>query len=440
MSLSDHVTISISQDSVGVSRLGFGIPLIVSHSAAWAERVRSYTDLSGVAVDFAVTTSPEYLAAQALFSQNPHPPKIKIGRASLAPTLAYKLTPTAQNNTVYSVTVKGEGITPTVCTYTSDATAIVSEITAGLESLITAVVGNNYVATDNTTDITIVGDAAGDWFSIEVNDPALLKNEIDNADTGIATDLAAIALEDNDWYCLLTNFNSNAMVLAADAWIQTQKKIYLFDVPESEAVTTGAGNADTLDDIATLARARTAGTYHPSPYAMNSAAWAGRCLPLDPGSITWKFKSLSGVTTVSLTSTQRDNLVNRDANFYEAVNGADIMSEGTTADGDFIDVQRGLDWLEDDMSKRVFEALAGADKIPFTDPGVAVIESEMVASLRVAVNRGILAADPAPVVTVPKVADVSTADKLARLLPDMKFTGVLAGAIHKVTLTGVVSV
>ena len=64
----------------------------------------------------------------------------------------------------------------------------------------------------------------------------------------------------------------------------------------------------------------------------------------------------------------------------------------------------------------------------------------MKASLRAAVNQGILAADPAPTVTVPKVADVSAADKTARLLPDMKFTGTLAGAIHKVTITGVVSV
>jgi hypothetical protein len=51
-----------------------------------------------------------------------------------------------------------------------------------------------------------------------------------------------------------------------------------------------------------------------------------------------------------------------------------------------------------------------------------------------------LSSDPAPVVTVPKVADISAGNKTTRTLPDMKFTGTLAGAIHKVIITGVVSV
>jgi hypothetical protein len=440
MTLSNHVTIAITQDSVGIPRAGFGIPLIASHSAAWVERVRTYTDLAGVAADFAVTTSPEYLAAQAMFSQNPKPEKIKIGRFSLVPTQKYVITPTAVNDKVYSVTCAGEGVTTETVTYTADATATVAEITLGLTTAINGVTGKNFTAVDGTTFVTITGDAAGDWFSLEVDDPDNMKIEQTHADPGIATDLAAVALEDNDWYALCTLFNSNAMVLAADAWIQTQKKIYVFDVNESDAITTAVGNSDTLDDIATLNRTRTAGVYHPSPVSMNAASWLGRCLPLDPGSITWKWKTLSGVPSVTLTATHRTNLVAREANFYEEVASVDIMSEGKTADGDYIDVQRSLDWLEDDMSKGVFGVLANANKIPYTDPGVAAIQAEMEASLQRATDRGILSADPAFVVTVPKVADVSAANKTARLLPDMKFSGTLAGAIHKVNITGVVSV
>lgn len=440
MTLSNHVTLSITQDTVGISRAGFGIPLVVSHTADWVERIRTYTDLAGVAADFAVATSPERLAASALFSQNPKPAKIKIGRASLQPTQVYTITPDAVDDKVYSVTVAGEGVTTETITFEADGTATVSEVTAGLTSALNLVTGKNYTAVDGSTVVTITGTAAGDWFSLEVDDPDNMAIIQTHVDPGIATDLAAIALEDNDWYCLLTNFNSNAMVLAADTWIQTQKKIYVFDVNESDAITTSAGNSDTLDDIEVLNRARTAGTYHPSPADMNSAAWAGKVLPLDPGSATWKFKILSGVAAVSLTATHRTNLIARSANFYQTVAGIDIMAEGTTADGDFIDVQRGLDWLEDDMSKGVFGALASAAKIPFTDPGIAVIQAEMEASLQRAVARGILAVDPAPAVTVPKAADVSSADKTSRTLPDMKFSGTLAGAIHKVTITGVVSV
>ena len=441
MTLSNHVTISITQDSAGIARAGFGVPMILSHAAAWAERVRTYTDLSGVAADFATTTSPEYLAAQAIFAQNPHPSKIKIGRCALDHTMKIELTPTAANLTAYTVTVGGEGVTTTEVTYTSDATATVAEICAGLELLISAVTGNNYAVVDNTTSLTITGDAAGDWFYVGVHNPALIQNEMTHVDAGIATDLAAIALEDNDWYCLLTHYNSNAVVLAADAWIQTQSKIYLPDVSETEAATTTVGNSDTLDDMATLNRERTGGIYHWNAGEMFAAAWAGKNLPNDPGSISWKFWTLSGVTVKKLTSTQRANLVARSANFYETVAGdEDMTSEGTTADGDWIDVQRGLDWIEDDMSKGVFGVLKGAKKVPFTDAGVAMLEKEMKATLKRAVTMGILAASPAPTVTVPAVADVSAVNKTNRTVPDMKFTATLAGAVHKATLTGIVSV
>ena len=52
---------------------------------------------------------------------------------------------------------------------------------------------------------------------------------------------------------------------------------------------------------------------------------------------------------------------------------------------------------------------------------------------------GILAADPAFTVTAPAVADVSAGDKTARTLPDVDFDATLAGAIHKVEISGTVS-
>ena len=60
--------------------------------------------------------------------------------------------------------------------------------------------------------------------------------------------------------------------------------------------------------------------------------------------------------------------------------------------------------------------------------------------LDLGITQGILAADPAPTITVLKVADVSQADKANRNLPDITFNATLAGAIHKVTVRGTVSV
>ena len=438
MALSDIVDITITSDSVGVARTAFGTPLIVSNTAAWVERVRSYTDLAGVLTDFAAD-SPEALAATAIFSQNPHPKTIKIGRAELPATQVYKLTPVVLNSTLYSFRVSGEGVTEKTCNFTSDATATDAEITAGIVAALNATVGKNFtaVATDTNTTVTVTATAAGDWFSIEqISPPSACKIEQTHVDPGIATDLDAVTLEDADWGILLTHFNSNAMVLAAAAWVETQAKIYVLDVNESDARATAAGNSDTLDAIKTLARVRTMGFYHHKPDQFAAAAEVGRCSHADPGSITWFGKTLSGISPTTLTSTERARLVARNANFYTTVAGVNITQMGTMASGEYVDVVRGDDWVEDDMAKRIFATLAANDKIPYDDDGVALIENDMRATLTIAVQRKIYASFT---ISVPLVADIDVSDKIARLLPDMKFSAVRSGAVHKVNVTGVVS-
>lgn len=539
--LSNHVSISIVQDSVGLKLAGFGIPLVLSATASWAsDKIRFYTDLAGVLEDFPSTTGPEYLAAQALFGQNPAPAQIAIGKTDAArrPTLRYSLLATARNSHGYTMTVKGDGVTSTDLTVTSDSASTVAEVHSALVTALNAVVGKNYTAafaalvygdqtfttthaaetltiashglqtgdgpfqltnsggalpagfstlTDywairvdaNTIQLatslalalagtaqaisddgtgthtisdtagtkrpsdafTVTGDAAGEWFALDdvsVDDFVL---GCDHADPGVATDLAAINVADNTWYCLVTMYNSDAYVKAAAAWVNSNKKVYIADVSESLAVTAASdGTQGTLDDLKTLDYSRTAGVYHPRPSEMIAAAWAGSRLPYDAGSETWKFAQLEGVSATNLTSTQRTNLTNRNANFYETIAGVSIMSEGTTVDGDYIDVRRGLDWIESDMAAGVFTALAGAKKVPYTNAGIAIVEAQVRATLKRAVKRGVIADDPAFTVTVPRVADVSSADKSARLLTDVKFSATLAGAIHKTTISGVVSV
>jgi hypothetical protein len=163
---------------------------------------------------------------------------------------------------------------------------------------------------------------------------------------------------------------------------------------------------------------------------MFGAAWLGRVLPLSPGSETWKFKTLAGVTPVTTTSTHRVNLRAKSCNTIQTVAGRNITWEGMMLDGDFIDTVRGLDFLEDDMTKGVFGVLAGANKVPFTNAGIALLEKEIIKSLKLCYRMGII--DSNFVVTVPKVADVTATNKGLRLLPDMKFTATLQGAIHKV--------
>ena len=77
-------------------------------------------------------------------------------------------------------------------------------------------------------------------------------------------------------------------------------------------------------------------------------------------------------------------------------------------------------------------------KIPFTDHGIAIIESEIRAQLLEGVSAGYINDDF--VITVPKAREVSANNRANRILPDIKFTATLQGALHKVTVAGVVSI
>jgi hypothetical protein len=445
--LSDHVSLQIVVDSSGIARAGFGTPMILSHTAAWVERVRFYTDLPSVGQDFA-QTSPEYLSARAIFGQDPHPPQIAIGRAANKPTQVYVIGVSAVANLqAYTINVVGQGVTATTATYTSDSSATNDEIVDGLVTALNAVVGKNFTAaatgSSGTHALTVTGNAAGNWFSLEVTNAALLSNKQTHADPGLAADLDAIQLEQPGWYALTTNFNSQAYVVAAAAWVQANTKIYIADVPETRAITvsyTTSGSGDTGEALRTSAYSRVAAAYHPSPAAMFAAGWLGSRLPFDPGSDDWKWAEVEGCPSVALTATHRTNLRARAMNTIETVAGRNITWEGTTSNADFIDVIRGIDWLTDDMAKAVLGTLIAAKKTPYTDNGIAMIETAMYGSLKRAVAMGILAGDPKPVVKIPSAATQRLAGNTAtRLLNNVKFYATLAGSIHKVSIFGTVT-
>lgn len=440
MTLSNYVSITITRDSVGVARAGFGVPLLLGGPTAWLERVRSYNSLTDVVADFA-TTTVEYKAAEKLFGQSPKLETLKIARSALPPTQRYTLSiGTPVNSHTYTINVVGEGFSGTA-SFTSDASATDGEIVVGLVAALNGISGNNYIAAGTTSPFTVTADNPGDWFSLEIVNADIPNMTIsqNHADPGVATDLANISLEDDDWYALYTVFNSKAYVGAAAAAINAQKKIYLFDANDTTCATVAVASADdTFEDVFDLGYTRVSGWYHPDPSDFLAASVLGRCLPLDPGAVTFALKTLSGTEVVSRTATHRQNILARKANSYERVSGRNVTYNGTVASGEFIDVIRDLDFVEDDIGASIFEVLADADKVPFTDEGIALVEGALRAAMARAEAAKIFA--PGWTVTVPKAADVSTANKGTRTLPDVKFSATLAGAIHKTEVTGVVSV
>jgi len=156
------------------------------------------------------------------------------------------------------------------------------------------------------------------------------------------------------------------------------------------------------------------------------------------------FKELIGISPVPLTTTHYDNIRAKNGNSYWTVSGLNITFQGQCSDGNYIDTQRGLDWLSANMSTRVFGALAegNGNKVPYTDPGIQTIVNEVRAALKDAIDVEFLISDPkepTPVVDYPTEASINPTDRANRILPDIKFSARLAGAIQDVEIQGVVT-
>lgn len=132
----DHVLVQLTIDSVGLARQGFGEMLILSHRRSkFAARVRRYTSTAAGVADWGAD-SVEGRAISAAFAQNPKPRSVAVGLAAGTVTQRYDLVPDAPAvGEIYSIDVKGEGITDTTVSYTAlaDLTFVDGDVATGTD-------------------------------------------------------------------------------------------------------------------------------------------------------------------------------------------------------------------------------------------------------------------------------------------------------------------
>lgn len=264
-----------------------------------------------------------------------------------------------------------------------------------------------------------------------------------STDPGIATDLNAIFAADSDWYGLLLDSQSYAEVATAStgaaAWTESNKKILVVQSADVLGLSS-ASITDIFYVLKAAGYARTPAIYTPGLYTeWLAAAWMGERLPSDPGSDTWAFRTLAGVSSYSLTDSQRSALEAKNGNHYLTAGGNAITYPGKTASGEWIDVTRFVDWLRARIREDVFAVLLNNEKVPFTDAGIALIVAAIRAVLEAGVRVGGISTDVPFTITAPRASAVSSVDRAARTLTGVEFNARLAGAIHAVEIDGNVS-
>ena len=439
-SLSEIVNVEIDVRSPGITRAGFGVPLIAAHHTVFLERVRAYSEVEEMVEDGFAATSPITRLAQAIKSQSPGVTKFKIGRLENDAQQTISIKPVeTKEGFVHSVDVFSPSGELHRVAHTNGAAETVSSIITALMADLNAITGIT-AATEAPTPVTITATSdaglvfdyrniAGFYDTETIGKGGYIQDV--TADPGIALDLSAIRDEDQDWYGLILNSGSVDQILAAADWAEARRVIFgahtFFSLNLRKDVVGDPGS-----ELKNRALDRIFIKFGGFAVGVGVAAWMGRMLSETPGTATWAYKTLSGVPADKLTTSQRDSLDAKNTNHYTTVGGRNVTRYGIMASGQPIDITRYIDYLAARLQENIYGLLVSRPKIPYTDAGIDLVGSEIRAELQRGVDAGALAADPAPTVTTPRAADISPIDKANRVLPDVKFTAQLTGAIHKI--------
>ena len=488
--VSSVVNVNIAIGAPFPQRKGFGILNLVTAETGVigiAERIRSYQNLDGVAADWASTTEV-VAAATAYFSQQPKPTELRVSTryetaqaaqlrgGSVADTPTNLALFTVISDGSFAISIDGDSQDITALNFSADTTMdeVADAIQTGLQAIATGGYtaatcvhdGSRFFIESGTTGVTStisfltgVSPASGTDISSLLQMQLGEGTKVDGiAAETITASLDAIQNINSDWYGLmftkevrdLVVINTEDAVEAAADWCEARVKVFVNTTNDLDAY-----DSVTATDIGSVLQAknlrRTMTTFSSHPDQYPSASIVGRAFTVNfsqPNStLTLKFKQMPGITVEQLTQNQKAVLDSKDINALIEVGASDMFAESFMANHTFFDEVHGVDWLQNAIETNVFGyLLTRTTKVPYTDKGVAAVEQQVVKALDEAVLNGLLApgttiddrflAKGYETVTIP-VADVNPSDKSARFYAGLSFTGLGAGALHRVQIDGI---
>jgi hypothetical protein len=436
------VNVSIALNTAGISKLGFNDMCIVGTHALSLNRVDTITSTDELITMGFNITDPIYNAVTSALSQTPRIKQVKIGR--IAPATSIIKVKTISATAIYSATISSKvsgSVVAQTYSYTSisaDATAILTgllaAITADTDEIVTGVVA------DSTLTLTPTDDTN---FKVTVSDN--LVQTFGTATETIAESMVAITTEDNDFYGIILADRTVANIQSMASWVETHTKLFLTSTAEA-----GAIDVVSTTDAAYLLKDdnyyRTSYWYHgEASTEYIDAAIMARCFMIDAGGENWSLKSLAGVSTDKLTETQFNAVKAKNGNTFENVRNITVTQNGKVAAGEWIDVIRFRDWLQEEIATNVFTAMKNKNKVGYIDAGIAIIEAQVRKGLDDGVTVGGIAPteydadgnkNPSYVLTVPLASEITATVKATRVLSGILFTARLAGAINATNING----
>ncbi|WP_205651884.1 DUF3383 family protein [Bacillus infantis] len=241
----------------------------------------------------------------------------------------------------------------------------------------------------------------------------------------------------NDFYYLTSVEQGGAEVSALANWVFNKDKIYVASISEMTdliLMKIEAESSNKYDNVFIMV--------HDQPKTYPAEALVGAICTKPIGSYTWTFKTLRNVPVAKFDDGEIDAIHNENASTYIREGGVNISSRGITLLGEYVDVVQSTHFLKARMTEYVYRLLTMNPKIPYTDAGIALVVAEVEKVLNLGFKQGIIADEegvPMYSITVPKRADIDKNTIAKRILPDVKWKAVIAGAVEQVEIEGVLT-
>lgn len=453
------------------------------------ERIRSYSTLSAVAADFG-TSEKEYLAAALWFQQTPQPTQLYIGRWARYSTpgkvVCAPLSTAQQAIAAWNAVTSGgftmskngaaatniTGLNFSAAANLSAVAAIIQASTTNITCVWNASLQRFEIASTTTGTSSSISFLTAPGSGTDV--AAMLKGRSTDSGaylvTGMLGETAAAAVAEMDdrfgqtWYGLV--FTETDMLdsehLAVASYVEAANTKHFYGITTQQAgVLVAATTSDLASQLKAVAYKKTMVQYSStSPYAVVSAM--ARILTTEyTGNatvITLMYKQEPGVVAETLAASQVDALAAKNCNvFVSYQNNTNILQNGVTCSGLFVDIVTGTDWLGIAMQTALYNVLyTSPTKIPQTDQGVHILCTTVESVCNQAVINGLLAPgvwqsagfgtlkqnDYLPkgfYVYAARVDSQSQEDRSARRAPPIQVAAKLAGAVHEVSVSVVVN-
>ncbi len=484
-----NVSVNLSPSAAQSQNLSSLLIMGASTVIDTVERVRSYDTLSAVAADFG-TTAKEYLAALLWFQQTPQPTQLYIGRwarySTSGKVVCAPLSTAQQAIAAWNAVTSGgftmskngaaatniTGLNFSAAANLSAVAAIIQASTTNITCVWNASLQRFEIASTTTGTSSSISFLTAPGSGTDV--AAMLKGRSTDSGaylvTGMLGETAAAAVAEMDdrfgqtWYGLV--FTETDMLdsehLAVASYVEAANTKYFYGITTQQAgVLVAATTSDLASQLKAVAYKKTMVQYSStSPYAVVSAM--ARILTTEyTGNatvITLMYKQEPGVVAETLAASQVDALAAKNCNvFVSYQNNTNILQNGVTCSGLFVDIVTGTDWLGIAMQTALYNVLyTSPTKIPQTDQGVHILCTTVESVCNQAVINGLLAPgvwqsagfgtlkqnDYLPkgfYVYAARVDSQSQEDRSARRAPPIQVAAKLAGAVHEVSVSVVVN-